>query len=130
MICQLWSIMFIGVTVPERSPVMMKLLPGKYTAGSLTPLDDVRGEKSLDWMVKFEDGNPSPEWLKRLEAMQEILKSNGRTLPQSALAWLWARSDKAIPIPGFRRVKQVEEKCGDMPHGPLQEEHMHEIKNP
>ena len=34
-----------------------------------------------------------------------------RVLAQ-ALAWLWARSEKNIPIPGFKTIAQVEDNCG------------------
>lgn len=87
----------------------MGLLTGKYTASTQPSADDVRGEKSPNWMIYFKDGKPSPEWLKKMEAVREILTSGGRSLPQGALAWLWASSEQAIPIPGFRTVTQVEE---------------------
>ena len=54
--------------------------------------------------------------------------SNGRSLPQGALAWLWARSEQTIPIPGFRTVEQVEENCGALDYGPLDLEQMEEIQ--
>ena len=44
-----------------------------------------------------------------------------------ALAWLWARSGKMIPIPGFKTVKQVEENAGAIQFGPLKPEQMKEI---
>jgi aryl-alcohol dehydrogenase-like predicted oxidoreductase len=50
-----------------------------------------------------------------------------RTLAQGALAWLWARSPKTLPIPGFRTVKQVQENAGAMKFGPLTAEQMAEI---
>jgi aryl-alcohol dehydrogenase-like predicted oxidoreductase len=43
------------------------------------------------------------------------------------LAWLWARSPKNVPIPGFRTVSQVEENAGAMEFGPLAQEQMREI---
>ncbi len=45
--------------------------------------------------------------------------SGGRTVAQGALAWLWARSPKTIPIPGFRTVPQVRENAGALAFGPL-----------
>jgi aryl-alcohol dehydrogenase-like predicted oxidoreductase len=54
-----------------------------------------------------------------LEAVRELLKSDGRTLTQGALAWLWARSPRTLPIPGFRTVAQVEENAGALAKGPL-----------
>jgi len=48
-------------------------------------------------------------------------------LAQGALAWLWARSEKTIPIPGFRTVAQVEENVAVMQFGPLSAWQMREI---
>jgi len=41
---------------------------------------------------------------------------------------LWARSEKTIPIPGFRTVQQVEENCGALQSGPLAKDQMAEIE--
>ena len=60
--------------------------------------------------------------------MQEILKSGGRAVAQGALAWIWARSEQTLPIPGFRTVAQVEENCGALQFGSLIAEQMKEIE--
>lgn len=78
-------------------------------------------------MKYFKNGSPNPEWMEKRDAVREILTSNGRTVAQGALAWLWARSPQTIPIPGFRTVKQVMENCGAMKFGPLLTEQMNEI---
>ena len=106
----------------------MGLLTGKYTASTQPSSDDVRGEKSPEWMQYFKDGKPNPDFLAKVNALREILTSNGRTLPQGALAWLWARSEQTIPIPGFRTVEQVEENCGALEYGPLTVKQMEEIQ--
>jgi aryl-alcohol dehydrogenase-like predicted oxidoreductase len=111
----------------NRGPLAMGLLTGKYTAETKVSTDDVRGEKSPDWMKYFAEGRPSPEWLAKRDAIREILTSSGRTVAQGALAWLWARSPQTIPIPGFRSVKQVEENAGAMDFGPLTSAQMREI---
>jgi aryl-alcohol dehydrogenase-like predicted oxidoreductase len=79
-------------------------------------------------MKYFKDGRPSQEWLVKRDAVREILVSSGRTLAQGSLAWLWARSPRTIPIPGFRTVEQVEENAGAMEFGPLTPEQMSEIE--
>jgi aryl-alcohol dehydrogenase-like predicted oxidoreductase len=112
----------------NRGPLAMGLLTGKYTASTQPSTDDVRGEKSPEWMKYFEGGKPSPAYLKKIAAVREVLTSNGRTLPQGALAWLWGRSEQTIPIPGFRTVKQVEENCGALEFGPLKKDQMQEIE--
>ena len=63
-----------------------------------------------------------------IDAILEILTSEGRTVAQGALAWNWARTPQTIPIPGFRTVKQVEENAGAMEFGPLTQEQMSQIE--
>jgi aryl-alcohol dehydrogenase-like predicted oxidoreductase len=122
-ICEKYNLAAIN-----RGPLAMGLLTGKYNANTKPSSDDVRGEKSPEWMKYFNDGKPNPDFLEKVEALREVLTSNGRTLPQGALAWLWARSGQTIPIPGFRTVQQVEENCGALEHGPLTHEQMEEIQ--
>ena len=111
----------------NRGPLAMGLLTGKFGAGATLPIDDVRGRHSPEWMRYFKDGQPNPVWLKKLEAVRDILTSQGRTLAQGALAWLWGRSKQTLPIPGFRTIAQVEENCAALNHGPLTAEQMREI---
>ena len=111
----------------NRGPLAMGLLTGKYSAETKPAADDVRGEKSPEWMKYFVNGKPNSEWLGKRDAIGEILTSGGRTLAQGALAWLWARSPQTIPIPGFRTVKQVEENSAAMAFGPLPPQQMCEI---
>lgn len=111
----------------NRGPLAMGLLTGKYTPDRKLPEDDVRGPNAPDWMKYFKDGQPNPEWLDKVNAVGEILRSEGRTLAQGAIAWLWARSDKNLPIPGFRTTAQIEENCGALAFGPLRPEQMREI---
>lgn len=112
----------------NRGPLAMGLLTGKYTSETKTGIDDVRGEKSPSWMKYFKDGKPDPEWLAKVQAVREILTADGRTLAQGAIGWLWARSEKTIPIPGFRTVEQVEENCRALELGPLSQEQYVEIE--
>jgi aryl-alcohol dehydrogenase-like predicted oxidoreductase len=116
-----------NIAAINRGPLAMGLLTGKYTAQSSLPSNDVRGERSPEWMTYFIDGKPNPEWLRKLEAIREVLTSGGRTIAQGALAWLWARNTHTLPIPGFKTVKQVEENAGAMQFGPLTEAQMQEI---
>ncbi|MCE7946797.1 MAG: aldo/keto reductase [Chloroflexi bacterium CFX4] len=112
----------------NRGPLAMGLLTGKYTPRHSLPEDDVRGPNAPDWMKYFKNGQPNPEWLDKASAVGEVLRSNGRTLAQGALAWLWARSSKNLPIPGFRTVAQVEENCGALAFGALNADQMRQIE--
>ncbi|HZN72477.1 MAG TPA: aldo/keto reductase [Micromonosporaceae bacterium] len=102
----------------NRGPLAMGLLTGKYTSESTLDKNDVRGI-APEWLDWFRDGRPAPEFLDRVDAVRDVLTSGGRTLAQGALAYLWARSDKTVPIPGCRTVAQVEENAGALEHGPL-----------
>jgi aryl-alcohol dehydrogenase-like predicted oxidoreductase len=109
----------------NRGPLGMGILTGKYNPDSSFNDDDVR--KHVQWFPGLINGKPNKEWLLALESIKEILTSNGRTLAQGALAWIWARSPVTIPIPGFKTVKQVEENCAAMRFGPLTSRQMEEI---
>jgi aryl-alcohol dehydrogenase-like predicted oxidoreductase len=110
----------------NRTPLAMGLLTGKFNSSSSLPANDIRG-KEPEWMKYFKGGKPNPEWLEKTRAVREILTSDERTLAQGALAWIWARSERTIPIPGFKNVKQVEENIGAMEFGPLNTDKMHAI---
>lgn len=109
----------------NRGPLGMGLLTGKFSPDSRFASDDVR--HNANWHPGFKDGKPTQTWLDALEAVRDVLTGGGRTLAQGALAWIWARSEKTIPIPGFKTVKQVEENCKAMEFGPLSMEAMHAI---
>jgi aryl-alcohol dehydrogenase-like predicted oxidoreductase len=44
------------------------------------------------------------------------------------LAWIWGRSGRTVPIPGFRMVAQVEENAEALDLGPLTAEQMREVE--
>jgi aryl-alcohol dehydrogenase-like predicted oxidoreductase len=62
-----------------------------------------------------------------VEQMRNILTSDGRTLAQAALGALWARSERCLPIPGFKTVAQVRENVGALQYGPLSPPQMQAI---
>jgi len=95
-----------------RGPLAMGLLSGKFNKTSTLPENDIRS----GW--NFSKGRVS-EIMLDLNHLSEVLTSDGRTLVQGAIAWLWARSDRLIPIPGFRNEAQVKENAGALQFGPL-----------
>lgn len=111
----------------NRGPLAMGLLTGKYSPDATLASDDVRGAGHT-WMRLFPDGKPNLEALEKLASIREILTSNGRTMAQGALAWLWGRSPNTIPIPGFKGMQQAEENARAMEFGPLTPEQMTEIQ--
>ena len=107
-----------GLACLNRGPLAMGLLSGKYTADSKIGADDVRN-LSPDWLRYFDDGVPTSGFLEMLDAVRDILTSEGRSLVQGAIAWLWARSEVNIPIPGIRTVAQARENAAALEFGPL-----------
>jgi aryl-alcohol dehydrogenase-like predicted oxidoreductase len=109
-----------GLASINRSPLAMGLLTGKFNAAAKFTADDVR-------IRRFDFAKEAGEQLNELAKIQSILTEDGRTLAQAALGWLWARSEKTIPIPGFKTVAQVEENAGAMRHGALGDAQMKRI---
>ncbi|MFD5079403.1 aldo/keto reductase [Streptomyces sp. NPDC058371] len=105
----------------NRSPLAMGLLTGKHHGDRALDTGDIRSAPPA-WLPGFSDGGGAdPDWIARVDALRDILTSDGRTLAQGALAWVWARSPRTIPIPGFRSVAQAEENAGAIAKGPLTE---------
>jgi aryl-alcohol dehydrogenase-like predicted oxidoreductase len=104
----------------NRTPLLMGVLTGKFNADSKFPENDVRHE------FNFQEGVGARR-LEQIEALREVLTQGGRSLAQAALGWIWARSERTIPIPGFKNIAQVEENIGAMAFGPLSDDQMREI---
>jgi len=104
----------------NRGPLAMGILTGKFSEDTTLPDDDLRSR------FDFKRGVQADQ-LRSLDSIRKILTSEGRTLAQGALAWLWARSGNTIPIPGFKTVQQVSENAGAMRYGPLKADRMAEI---
>ena len=111
----------------NRSPLAMGLLGGRYGADSRLPREDVRG-RSRDWMDYFKDGRVSDSHARRLQAVRDVLTADGRTLAQGALAWIWGRSERTLPVPGFRTPEQVRDLAGALAKGPLNPDQMLEVE--
>ncbi|MEV5142845.1 aldo/keto reductase [Streptomyces sp. NPDC052727] len=110
----------------DRSPLAMGLLAGRR-GGSLEA-GDIRSRPPA-WLPGYADdgSGADPAWLARIDAVRDILTGDGRSLAQGALAWLWARSPRTVPIPGFRTVAQAEENAGALAKGPLTAAQLAEI---
>lgn len=106
----------------NRAPLVSGLLTGKYTVETTFPEDDMRH----DWNLR---SGRTPKNLLRIEAVRKIIADAGesRTQAQIALAWIWTRYDRTIPIPGFRTLAQVKENIQAMEMGLLSNEQMKKI---
>jgi aryl-alcohol dehydrogenase-like predicted oxidoreductase len=103
-----------------KSPLNSGLLSGKFNADTTFPEDD--GRRGID----FREGLGA-ERLRQIEAMREIMTLDGRTMPQASLGYIWARSERTVPIPGFKSVAQVEENVAAINCGPLTQEQVRRI---
>ena len=107
----------------NKDPLNKGILTGKFNSTSTFPDNDIRSR------ANFSD----PEVVKRLKAVDEIrdiLTSNGRTMAQGALGYIWALDERMVPIPGFKSIKQVQDNAGalDAGAGPLTEVQVKEIQ--
>ena len=106
----------------SRGVLAMGILSGKYTRENYKTLlapDDYRLRDSAGTRLLHN--------LEQLDKIKHVLTSDGRTIPQGALAWNWARSDRTIPIVGFRRLSQIPENSKALEYGPLNNDQMNEI---
>lgn len=106
----------------NKDPLNKGILTGKFSSTSTFPSNDIRSRAS------FSD----PEIVQRLKLVDElrdILTSDGRTMAQGALAYIWALDERMVPIPGFKSVKQVQENAGAMQFGQLSEGQVNEIQS-
>jgi aryl-alcohol dehydrogenase-like predicted oxidoreductase len=116
-----------GLISINRSPLAMGVLSGKYVPGMVMDKGDIRSQ-NMDWMGYFKDGAVAPDYASQLDAVRSLLQTDGRTLVQGAIGWLWARSPRTLPIPGFRTAAQVDDLAGALEMGPLPESVMSEIE--
>lgn len=106
----------------NRGPLGMGMLTGKFNGDTIFPEDDIRH----GWDLRAE--KPAQNF-QRIEAVRKMFADAGeaRTQTQIALAWLWTRSDRTIPIPGFKTVAHVKENIQAMEFGLLSSEQMKKI---
>jgi aryl-alcohol dehydrogenase-like predicted oxidoreductase len=107
----------------NRSPLSSGRLTGKFTVDSTIPADD--------WRRSWGDfrAEKAARHLQRIEAVRKMFADSGdpRTQAQIALAWIWTRGERTIPIPGFKTVAQVKENIQAMEFGLLSKEQMQMI---
>jgi aryl-alcohol dehydrogenase-like predicted oxidoreductase len=105
-----------------RSPLGMGILTGKFNLDTKFPIDDVRHS----WNPRSEKASQN---LQHIEAARKFFSETDepRTQTQIALAWIWTRSSRTIPIPGFKTVAQVKENIQAMEFGLLKDEQMKKI---
>lgn len=117
----------MGLLSINRSPLAMGLLGGRYDSSSKIGKTDIRSN-TVDWLAYFKDGKVASQYLAQLDAIRDLLSSDGRSCVQGAICWIWGRSDRTLPIPGFRTEAQVQDLAGALEKGPLSRDVMAQIE--
>jgi aryl-alcohol dehydrogenase-like predicted oxidoreductase len=105
----------------NKDPLNKGILTGKFNSASTFPENDIRS------MANFSEPR-MVERLRIVDELRDILTSNGRTMAQGALAYIWGLDERMVPIPGFKSVQQVQENAGALQFGPLTESQVKEIQ--
>ena len=105
----------------NKDPLNKGILTGKFSATTTFPDNDIRS------LGNFSDPK-MVERLRLVDALRDIITSNGRTMAQGALAYIWALDERMVPIPGFKSVQQVQENAGAMQFGPLTPSQVKEVR--
>ena len=79
-----------------------------FLTGQIRSLDDIKNGDFRKTNPRFEEQNFAHN-LQVAEEVRQIAAEAGATPAQVALAWLLAKGDDIVPIPGTKRVSRLEE---------------------
>jgi aryl-alcohol dehydrogenase-like predicted oxidoreductase len=96
----------LGISFVAYSPLGRSLLTGSVHSVADIPSDDRRRDHPR---FKEENLQKNVDLLRHVEAMA---KDKGCTPAQLVLAWLLARGEDIVPIPGTKRKERVDENVG------------------
>ena len=96
----------LGVGIVPYSPLGRGFLTGAVTADTTFPAGDYRHTTP-----RFVGSNRTAN-LRIVEALNALAARKGCTPAQLALAWLLARGDDVVPIPGTTQAARLEENAG------------------
>ncbi|HEY8547688.1 MAG TPA: aldo/keto reductase [Acidimicrobiales bacterium] len=95
----------LGVGIVPYSPLGRGLLTGAFTSTGDLAADDYRHTQP-----RFQGDNLAAN-LALVDVVREIAAAKGVTPGQVALAWVLARGDDVVPIPGTKRRRYLEENA-------------------
>jgi aryl-alcohol dehydrogenase-like predicted oxidoreductase len=96
----------LGISIVPYSPLGRGALTGALASRADLPANDHR--RSMPW---FSEGAMEENLTTTLDVLQRIAGELEATPGQVALAWLLAKGDDVVPIPGTRRVRYMEENA-------------------
>lgn len=97
----------LGVAFVAYSPLGRGLLTGAYRTQADLPDNDYRKTMAPRFAADALAQN-----IALVDRLASIAKAKGASLAQTALAWLLAKGDDVIPIPGTKKVSRLEENIG------------------
>ena len=100
----------LGIGLVAYSP-----LGRGFLSGAFKKRDDLIPEDRRHAHPRFMEGNFERN-LKLLPAVEHVAKATGLTMAQVALAWLLARGDDIVPIPGTKRRTYLEQNVAATEH--------------
>jgi aryl-alcohol dehydrogenase-like predicted oxidoreductase len=96
----------LGIGFVPFSPLGRGFLTGRFKATTDLPQEDVRHT-----YPRFQPGNFESN-MTLVQKIEEVAAQKKCTPAQLALAWLLAKGDDIVPIPGSKRRSRVEENIG------------------
>jgi aryl-alcohol dehydrogenase-like predicted oxidoreductase len=96
----------LGIGFVAYSPLGRGLLTGTIRSGAHFGEDDFRRNHP-----RFQGDNLQHN-LRMVEAVEGVAREKGVTAAQLALAWVLARGDDVVPIPGTSRPERIDENLG------------------
>ena len=103
-------------------PLFMGFLSAKYNRESIFPANDQRHTMNLN-------SAGLARMMAKISILGDSLTSDGRTMVQGALTWLWSRHHLTVPVVGFKTAPQVTEAVKALEFGPFSADEMGEIKS-
>ncbi len=97
----------LGVAFVAYSPLGRGLLTGAFRSRE----DFGKGDYRLAMNPRFADGALEKN-LKLVDEIAAIAQGKGATPGQIALAWVMAKGDDIIPIPGTKKIARLDENVG------------------
>jgi aryl-alcohol dehydrogenase-like predicted oxidoreductase len=96
----------LGIGFVPYSPLGRGFLTGRFASHSDLPSNDSRSQRYPRFAEENFDHNRQ-----LVERVREIAERRGVTPGQLALAWVLAKGDDLVPIPGTKRRKYLEENA-------------------
>ncbi len=96
----------LGIGFVPFSPLASGFLSGKYHAGTRYEGDDVRRV-----ITRFDPANVAANQ-PLLDMLGDFASAHAATPAQISLAWMLAKGEHVVPIPGMRRPERIRENLG------------------